>query len=43
MNDLPGAHSATNADVVGGLSSPVLVLVADSDATLGVLREALGL
>ncbi len=43
MKDLPGAHSATNADVVGGLSSPVLVLVADSDATLGILEDALGL
>lgn len=43
MRDLPGAHRATNADVVGGLSSPVLVLVADSDATLGALENALGL
>ena len=43
MEDLPGAHSATNADVVGGLSSPVLVLVADSDATLGTLKGTLGL
>ena len=43
MKDLPGAHSASNADVVGGLSSPVLVLVADSDATLGTLEDALGL
>jgi hypothetical protein len=43
MKDLPGAHTATDADVVGGLSSPVLVLVADSKATLNVLRGALGL
>ena len=43
MKDLPGAHSASNADVVGGLSSPVLVLVADSDATMGTLEDALGL
>ena len=43
MNDLPGAHIATDADVVGGLSSPVLVLVADSKATLQALRGAIGL
>jgi hypothetical protein len=43
MKDLPGAHSATDADVVGGLSSPVLVLVADSKATLNAVREVLGL
>ena len=43
MKDLPGVHSATNADVVGGLSSPVLVLVADGEATLGILEDALGL
>ena len=43
MKDLPGAHSATNADIAGGLSSPVLVLVADSDATLGTLEDALGI
>jgi hypothetical protein len=43
MQDLPGAHSATDADIVGGLSSPVLVLVADSEATLTALRAALGL
>ena len=42
MNDLPGAHVATDADVVGGLSSPVLVLVADSKATLNALRGVLG-
>ena len=43
MEDLPGAHMANDTDVVGGLSSPVLVLVADSKATLNTLREALGL
>ena len=43
MKDLPGAHSATDADIVGGLSSPVLVLVADGKATLNALRGALGL
>lgn len=43
MKDLPGAHTANDADVVGGLSSPVLVLVADSEATLDTLRGALGL
>ena len=43
MKDLPGAHKASNADVVGGLSSPVLVLVADSAATMGTLEDALGL
>ena len=43
MKDLPGAHRASDADIVGGLSSPVLVLVADGDATLGALEEALGL
>ena len=43
MEDLPGAHSATDADVAGGLSSPVLVLVADSEETLGAVQAALGL
>ena len=43
MKDLPGEHTANDADVVGGLSSPVLVLVADSKATLSTLRGALGL
>ena len=43
MQDLPGAHTANDTDVVGGLSSPVLVLVADSKATLNTLRGALGL
>ncbi len=43
MKDLPGAHSAANADVAGGLSSPVLVLVADSEGTMAALEDALGL
>jgi hypothetical protein len=43
MKDLPGAHSATGVDIAGGLSSPVLVLVADSEETLGAVRVALGL
>ena len=43
MKDLPGAHTATNADIAGGLSFPVLVLVADSEATLGAVRTALDL
>lgn len=43
IKDLPGAHRANNLDVVGGLSSPVLVLVADSDATKAALEDALGL
>lgn len=41
--DLPGAHAVTDADVVGGLSSPVLVLMADSEGTLDTLQGALGL
>ncbi len=43
MKDLPGAHSAVSADIAGGLSSPVLVLVADSEETLDALEVALGL
>jgi hypothetical protein len=43
MQDLPGANAATGADVSGGLSSPVLVLVADSEETLGAVQTALGL
>lgn len=43
MQDLAGAHTVTDADIAGGLSSPVLVLVADSDETLGALEGALGL
>jgi hypothetical protein len=43
MKNLAGAHSAANTDVVGGLSSPVLVLVADSQPTMDALEVALGL
>lgn len=43
LKKLKGASAATGADVAGGLSSPVLVLVADSDETLGTVRTALGL
>ena len=43
MEDLAGAHSLTDADIAGGLSSPVLVLVADSEETLGTLEGVLGL
>ena len=43
MKDLPGAHSVTDADIAGGLSSPVLVLVADSEETLGAVEVALGI
>jgi hypothetical protein len=43
MKDLPGAHSVSDADLSGGLSSPVLVLLADSDATLGTVETAVGL
>jgi hypothetical protein len=42
MKDLPGAHAVSDADVSGGLSSPVLVLVADGDDTLSALQAALG-
>jgi hypothetical protein len=43
MKDLPGANAVLDADIAGGLSSPILVLVADSRSTLRVLRAALGL
>jgi hypothetical protein len=43
MKDLPGTHVAIDADVVGGLSSPVLVLVTDGEATMQALRGALDL
>jgi hypothetical protein len=42
MKDLPGAHDASNRDIAGGLSFPVLVLVADSGETLDTLEGALG-
>ena len=43
MRDLPGANEASNADIAGGLSSPVLILVSDGEETLGAVRSALGL
>jgi hypothetical protein len=43
MKDLPGASRASNTDIAGGLSSPVLVVVADSEGTLGAVDAALGL
>lgn len=43
MKDLAGAHTATNTDIAGGLSSPVLVMVADSEGTLSAVSTALGL
>lgn len=43
VKDLPGAHAVAGADITGGLSSPVLVLVADSEGTLGAVRSALAL
>lgn len=43
MKDLPGAHAATRTDITGGLSSPVLVLVADGEGTLSAVNAALGL
>ena len=43
MKDLAGAHSVMGVDIAGGLSSPVLVVVADSQDTLGNLRTALDL
>jgi hypothetical protein len=42
MEDLPGAHAVSDADLTGGLSSPVLVLVADGEETLSALQAALG-
>ena len=42
MKDLTGSHIVSDADLSGGLSSPVLVLVADGDDTLGSLQAALG-
>jgi predicted secreted protein len=43
MKDLPGAKSVSNTAIVGGLSSPVLVLVADGEETMNALRAGLGL
>ncbi len=42
MRDLSGAQAVSNADLSGGLSSPVLVLLADSEATLDTMETALG-
>jgi hypothetical protein len=42
MKDLPGAHAVSAAGVGGGLSSPVLVLIADSEATLSSVEAVLG-
>jgi hypothetical protein len=41
--DLTGAHVVSGDDVDGGLSFPVLVLVADDDETLAAVQTALGL
>lgn len=43
MEDLPGANAVLAADIVGGLSSPMLVIVADSGPTLRALRSSLDL
>jgi hypothetical protein len=43
VEDLPGAKAVSDEDVTGGLSSPGLVLVADSEATLDLVEGALGL
>ena len=43
MRDLPGAHAAVDADIAGGLSFPVLVLVADSSETLDAVQAVLDL
>ena len=42
VEDLPGAHAVSRDDVSGGLSFPVLVLVADGDETLAAVQGALG-
>ena len=43
MKDLGGAHQVVDVDIAGGLSSPVLVMVADSKGTLDAVETALGL
>ncbi|CAN5794729.1 hypothetical protein BH23CHL8_BH23CHL8_18420 [soil metagenome] len=43
MEDLPGANAVLDADIAGGLSSPVLVIVADSGPTLRTVRSSLDL
>jgi hypothetical protein len=42
MADLPGAHLATRASVAGDLPDPVVVLIADDQATLDQARAGLG-
>jgi hypothetical protein len=42
VKDLAGAHAVSADDVSGGLSFPVLVLVADDDETLATVQTALG-
>jgi hypothetical protein len=43
VQDLPGGHAVSLDDVSGGLSFPVLVLLADGDETLAAVQGALGL
>jgi hypothetical protein len=43
VEDLAGAHAVSPDDVSGGLSFPVLVLVADDDETLVDVQSALGM
>lgn len=43
VRDLPGTQAILNADAGGGLSSPVLVLLADSETTLETVKTTLGL
>ncbi len=43
VKDLPAAHAVADVDISGGLSSPVLVLIADSGGTLGAVQSALAL
>jgi hypothetical protein len=42
VRDLPGAHAVLAGDLSGGLSFPVLVLVADGEETLAAVQTALG-
>ena len=42
VSDLPGAHAVLDADVAGGLSAPVLVLVTSDADTLAAVSQALG-
>jgi hypothetical protein len=43
VRDLAGAHAVSADDLSGGLSFPVLVLVADGEETLAAAQTALGL